>query len=69
LEDKARTSFPKNKKPSMNLIIRGPQPTDTTGMNAVDAKLTKEANQNARKQWSDKTRLQRLKELSTYIVW
>ena len=61
-EDEARTSFPKNKKLSKNLIIGGPQPTDTTGMSAVDAKLTKEANQTLRKQWSDKIRLQRLKE-------
>ena len=37
-EDKARTSVPKNKKPPMNLIIGGPQPTDTTGMTAVDPK-------------------------------
>jgi len=61
-EDEARTSFPKNKKPSKNLIIGGPQPTDTTGMSAVDATLTKEANQTLRKQWSDKIRCQRLKE-------
>jgi hypothetical protein len=61
-EDEARTSFPKNKKLSKNLIIGGPQPTDTTGMSAVDAKLTKEADQTLRKQWSDKIRLQRLKE-------
>ena len=61
-EDEARTSFPKNKKPSKNLIIGGPQPTDTTGMSAVDAKLTKEADRTLRKQWSDKIRLQRLKE-------
>jgi hypothetical protein len=62
LEDKARTSFPKNKKSPMNFIIGGPQPTDTTGMTVVDAQLTKEADQKARKQWSDKTRLQRLKK-------
>jgi len=31
-------------------------------MSAVDAKLTKEADQTLRKQWSDKIRLQRLKE-------
>ena len=61
-EDEACTSFPKNKNASMNLIIGGPQPTDTTGMSAVDAKLTKEADQTLRKQWSDKIRLQRLKE-------
>jgi hypothetical protein len=61
-EDEARTSFPKNKKLSKNLIIGGPQPTDTTGMSAVDAKLTKEADRTLRKQWSDKIRLQRLKE-------
>ena len=30
LEDQARTSFPKNKKTSKNLIIGGPQPSDTT---------------------------------------
>jgi len=29
-EDEAHTSFPKNKKPSKNLIIGEPQPTDTT---------------------------------------
>ena len=46
----------------MNLIIGGPQPTDTTGMTAVDAKLTKEADRTLRKQWSDKIRLQRLKK-------
>ncbi len=46
----------------MNLIIGGPQPTDTTGMNAIDAKLTKEADRTLRKQWSDKTCLQRLKK-------
>ena len=62
LEDEALTSFPKNKKISKNLIIGGPQPTDTTGMSAVDAKLTKEADRTLRKQWSDKIRLQRLKE-------
>jgi hypothetical protein len=61
-EDEARTSFPKNKKISKNLIIGGPQPTDTTGMSAVDAKMTKEADRTLRKQWSDKIRLQRLKE-------
>jgi len=61
-EVEARTSFPKNKKPSKNLIIGGPQPTDTTGMSTVDAKLTKEADRALRKQWSDKIRLQRLKE-------
>jgi len=62
LEDKARTSFPKNKKPSKNLIIGGPQPTDTKKMSADDAKLTKEANPTLRKQWSDKICLRRLKE-------
>ena len=46
----------------MNLIIGGPQPTDTTGMNAIDAKLTKEADRTLRKQWSNKTCLQRLKK-------
>jgi hypothetical protein len=46
----------------MNLIIGGPQPTDTTGMSAIDATFTKEANQTLRKQWSDKIHLQRLKE-------
>jgi len=61
-EDEARTSFPKNKKPSKNLIIGGHQPADTTGMSAIDAKLTKEVNRTLRKQWSDKIRLQRLKE-------
>ena len=61
-EDKACTSFPKNKKPPMNLIIGRPQPEDTTGMTAVEAQLTKEADQTVRKQWSDKRRLQRLKK-------
>ena len=61
LEDEARSSFLMNQNPSMNLIIGGPQSTNTTGMTASKAKFTKESDQK-RKQWTNMKCLKRLKQ-------
>ena len=51
-----------NKNPSMNLIIGGPQPNNTTGMTASEAQLTKESDQKIRKQWNNMRHLKCLKQ-------
>ncbi len=60
-EDGMRSLFPREKNPSKNLVIGGPQPQSTEGMTAAEAKLTREEGKRKRKQWTDLERNKRMK--------
>ncbi len=50
-EDENRTSFPKSKIPSQNMIVGSPQPRSTEGMTLAEAKMIIEEDQRIRKSW------------------
>ena len=63
-EDETRSSFPKNKNPSMNMIIGGPQARSTEGMTKSEAKTIMDEDKRIRKRWTDNQRILSLKKNS-----
>ena len=61
-EDGMRSSFPREKNPSKNLVIGGPQPRSTKCMTVAEAKLTREEDKKIRKRWTDLQRSMRMKK-------
>ena len=61
-EDGMRSLFPREKNPSKNLVIGGPQPRSTKCMTVAEAKLTREEDKKIRKQWTDLQRSMRMKK-------
>ncbi len=62
LEDKKRTSFPKNTNLSRQLLVGGPQARDTTGMTDSQKEAVEREYKILWKKWTDAQRWERFKK-------
>ena len=63
-EDENRSSFPKSRNPSRNMILGGPQARSTEGLTKSEAKMIMAEDKRIRKRWTDSQRIMRLKNTS-----
>ncbi len=59
-----RSSFPKTKNPSRNMIVGGPQARSTEGLTKSEAKMITDKDKRIRKRWTDSQRMLCLKNNS-----